>query len=68
VSIERIQTSIIHIPPYSQEIIDNKNPIFLRFFEDEEFSDLKTEIKGVLWWSCSHSNQSQCMCSFIIFM
>ena len=34
ISIERIQTSIIHIPPCSQEIIDNENPIFLRFFED----------------------------------
>jgi hypothetical protein len=34
VSIERIQTSIIHIPPCSQKIIDNENPIFLRFFED----------------------------------
>jgi len=31
VSIERIQTSIIHIAPCSQEIIDNENPIFLRF-------------------------------------
>jgi hypothetical protein len=28
-SIKRIQTSIIHIPPCSQEIIDNENPIFL---------------------------------------
>jgi hypothetical protein len=35
VSIERIQTSIIHIPPCSQEIIDNENPNFLGFFEDE---------------------------------
>ena len=34
VSIERIQTRIIHIPPCSQKIIDNENPIFLRFFED----------------------------------
>ena len=32
VSIEKIQTSIIHIVPCSQEIIDNENPIFLRFF------------------------------------
>jgi hypothetical protein len=32
VSIEQIQTSIIHIAPCSQEIIDNENPIFLRFF------------------------------------
>jgi hypothetical protein len=31
-------------------------------------SDLKTEIKWVLWWNCNHSNQSQYMCSFIIFM
>ena len=34
VSIERIQTSLIHQPPCSQEIIDNENPDFLRFFED----------------------------------
>jgi hypothetical protein len=34
VSIEQIQTSIIHIPHCSQEIIDNENPIFLHFFED----------------------------------
>jgi hypothetical protein len=34
VSIEQIQTSIIHIAPGSQEIIDNENPDFLRFFED----------------------------------
>ena len=34
VSIERIQTSLIHLPPCSQEIIDNENPSFLRFFED----------------------------------
>ena len=34
VSIERIQTRIIHIPPCSQKIIDNENPNFLRFFED----------------------------------
>ena len=31
VSIEQIQTSLIHIAPCSQEIIDNENPIFLRF-------------------------------------
>ena len=31
VSIEQIQTSIIHLAPCSQEIIDNENPIFLRF-------------------------------------
>ena len=31
VSIEQIQTSIIHIAPCSQEIIDNEHPIFLRF-------------------------------------
>ena len=30
--LERIQTSIIHIPPCSQKIIDNENPNFLRFF------------------------------------
>jgi hypothetical protein len=30
--IERIQTSIIHLPPCPQEIIDNENPNFLRFF------------------------------------
>jgi mannosyltransferase OCH1-like enzyme len=30
--IEQIQTSIIHIAPCSQEIIDNENPICLRFF------------------------------------
>ena len=34
VSIQRIQTSIIHIAPCSREIIDNENPIFWRFFED----------------------------------
>ena len=36
-SIERIQTSIIHILPCLQEIqnvIDNENPNFLHFFED----------------------------------
>jgi hypothetical protein len=32
VSIERIQTSIIHIPLCSQEIRDNENPIFLSCF------------------------------------
>jgi hypothetical protein len=32
VSIERIQLSSIHIPPCSQEIIENDNPICLRFF------------------------------------
>ena len=33
VSIKQIQTSIIHLAPCSQEIhvIDNENPIFLRF-------------------------------------
>jgi len=30
--LERIQTSIIHIAPCSQEIIDNENPILLRVF------------------------------------
>jgi len=34
VSNEGIQTSIIHIPPCSQKIIDNENPDFLRFYED----------------------------------
>ena len=34
VSNKRKQTSIIHIPPCSQEIIDNENPIVLRFYED----------------------------------
>jgi hypothetical protein len=34
VSYEGIQTSIIHIPPCSQKIIDNENADFLRFFED----------------------------------
>ena len=34
VSNERIHTSIIHIPPCSQKIIDNENRRFLRFFED----------------------------------
>ena len=32
VSLEQIQTSIIHLAPCSQEIIDNENSIFLRFF------------------------------------
>jgi hypothetical protein len=32
VSIERIQTRIIHIPPSSQKIINNENPIFLKVF------------------------------------
>ena len=38
VSIEQIQTSIIHLAPCSQEIhvIDNENPIFLRFVFLEE--------------------------------
>jgi hypothetical protein len=31
-SIERIQTSLIHLPPCSQEIIDNENPIFFGGF------------------------------------
>ena len=31
VSIEQIQTSIIHLAPCLQEIIDDENPIFLRF-------------------------------------
>ena len=35
VSIEQIQTSIIHIEPCSQEIIDNENPILLRFFLED---------------------------------
>ena len=35
VSNERIQTSIIHIPPCSREIIDNENPNFLRFFLED---------------------------------
>jgi hypothetical protein len=34
VSIEQIQTSIIHIAPCSQEIIDNENPICYVFLED----------------------------------
>ena len=34
VSIEQIQTSLIHQPPCSQEIIDNENADCLRFFED----------------------------------
>ena len=29
---ERIQTSIIHIPPCSQKAIDNENPDFFTFF------------------------------------
>jgi hypothetical protein len=33
VSNEWIQTSIIHIAPCSQEIIDNENPIFLHFLK-----------------------------------
>jgi hypothetical protein len=32
VSIEQIQTSIIHIAPCSQEMIDNENPICLSLF------------------------------------
>ena len=34
VSIEWIQTSIIHIPPCSQEIKNNEYSNFLRFLED----------------------------------
>jgi hypothetical protein len=34
VSIEQIQTSLIHIAPCSQEIIDNENADCLRFFEE----------------------------------
>ena len=34
VSIEQIQTSLIHQPPCSQEILDNENSDFLHFFED----------------------------------
>jgi hypothetical protein len=40
VSIEQIQTSIIHIPHCSQEIIDNENPFFLHFFEDAKWGCL----------------------------
>jgi hypothetical protein len=32
VSIEQIQTSIIHIAPCSQKMIDNENPFFLILF------------------------------------
>jgi len=35
VAIERIQTSIIHIPPCSQKIIDNENPDFFTFFFED---------------------------------
>jgi membrane protein YqaA with SNARE-associated domain len=35
VSIQRIQSSIIHIPPCSQEKIDNENPIFFAFFFED---------------------------------
>jgi hypothetical protein len=35
VSIEQIQTSINHLAPCSQKIIDNENPIFLRFFLED---------------------------------
>jgi hypothetical protein len=44
-SIKRIQTSIIHIPPCSQEIIDNENPIFLHFFEDAKWGCLDAMVK-----------------------
>ena len=33
VSNKGIHTSIIHIPPCSQKIIDNENPDFLRFLK-----------------------------------
>ena len=39
VSNERIQTSIIHIPPCSQKIIDNQKPSFFsHFYEDGKWS------------------------------
>jgi hypothetical protein len=43
VSIEQIQTSIIHIAPSSHEIIDNENPDFLHFFE------MRNEIVWLPW-------------------
>jgi hypothetical protein len=47
--------------------------IFLSNFEKSvqqkcKFSDLKAEIKWVLWCNYNHSNQCQYMCSFNIFM
>jgi predicted ATP-grasp superfamily ATP-dependent carboligase len=35
VSIEQIKKSIIHLAPCSQEIIDNENPILIRFFLED---------------------------------
>jgi hypothetical protein len=47
VSIEQIQTSIIHLAPCSQEIhvIDNENPIFFTFFFLSVMSMVSMETK-----------------------
>ena len=53
VSIEQIQTSIIHIAPCSQEIIDNENPIFLRFvfLEDAKWGCLVAMVTIIVFLS-----------------
>ena len=42
---ERIQTSIIHIPPCSQKIIDNENPDFFTLF----VLKMRNEAIWLLW-------------------
>ena len=53
VSNKRIQTSIIHIAPCSQEIIDNENPIFLRFvfLEDAKWGCLVAMVTIIVFLS-----------------
>jgi hypothetical protein len=55
---ERIQTSIIHIPPCSQKIIDNENPDFFTLFV------LKMRLFGCYGNNncfCFHGNHGHCL-------
>jgi hypothetical protein len=67
---QKIRIFIIYYLLWTEGLVNEAclYPFKKSVWQKWKFSDFKTEIKGVLWCSCYHSNQSQYMRSFIIFM
>ena len=72
-SIEWMQTSFIHIPPCSQEIIDNANPIFLHFFEDAKWGWMVSMVTVIekfyflfIYFNYEKKSSTSLICNYIM--